>query len=298
MSARSTGVISSTLVSIDTDLSSRPLSTLDKSLITSCTSLFALPASPASGLLADYWGRKPVLLLADLLFIVGALWQAFTTTVPGMVAGRSIVGAAVGGASFVAPLYISELAPSPFRGRMVVVSALFITAGQVVAYLVGWGFSETAHGWRWMVGLGAAPAVVQCVLLWGWLPETPRWLVRAGKGDVARRVLGRVYGGEGNENEELVVKVLRGVEREILAEEEEAVGVRGVPAGGKGGWRAGVERVRDRFEQLANVGGNRRALIIACFLQGFQQLSGFVSLTPSPRSYLVSPMDGPRCILC
>lgn len=100
----STGVISSTLVSIGSDLSSRPLTITDKSLITSCTSLFALIASPITGVLADKLGRKKVILIADVLFIAGALWQAFTNTVWGMVAGRSVVGLAVGSASLLVPL--------------------------------------------------------------------------------------------------------------------------------------------------------------------------------------------------
>ncbi|KAE9961199.1 hypothetical protein EG328_004930 [Venturia inaequalis] len=74
-----TGVISSTLVSIDSSLSRRALTILDKSLITSSTSLFALLISPISGLLADGLGRKKVILLADALFVLGALWQALKT---------------------------------------------------------------------------------------------------------------------------------------------------------------------------------------------------------------------------
>ena len=127
----STGVISSTLVSIHNDLSNAPLSTLSKSLITSSTSLFALFASPATGFLADRLGRKPVLLLASCLFIIGALAQAVSTTVWAMIIGRSIVGLAIGSASFVAPLYISELAPRKLRGRLVVVQVLFISGGPV-----------------------------------------------------------------------------------------------------------------------------------------------------------------------
>ena len=68
-----TGVISSTLISIGTDLSGRPLTTLDKGLITSCTSLFALVASPIAGVLADRIGRKKIILFADALFTAGAL---------------------------------------------------------------------------------------------------------------------------------------------------------------------------------------------------------------------------------
>ncbi|KAF2184327.1 general substrate transporter [Zopfia rhizophila CBS 207.26] len=270
-----TGVISSTLVSIGTDLSSRPLSTLDKSLITSCTSLFALIASPLTGVLADHWGRKSVILLADVLFVLGALWQAFTQSVWGMIGGRSVVGIAVGSASFVVPLYISELSPSPFRGRLVTVSTLFITGGQVVAYIVGWIFSTQAHGWRWMVGLGALPATVQFLVL-QFMPETPRWLIKSNRTEQAKRVLVRTYGGDDN-IKNLVAAVMRRVEKEIY-EEEESAGERAVPGSAKSGWRAKLARINDNMTQLIAVGGNRRALIIACMLQGFQQLCGFNSL--------------------
>jgi SP family myo-inositol transporter-like MFS transporter 13 len=283
----STGVISSTLVSIaPTDLA-RPLTTLDKGLITSSTSFFALVASPLTGLLADSTGRKPVILLASLLFILGALLQAFSHTVSMMILGRSVVGLAVGSASFVVPLYISELSPSPFRGRLVTVSSLFITGGQVVAYIIGWAFSDTASGWRWMVGLGAAPAAVQLVLLAG-MPETPRFLVQKGRVAAGRAVLARVYGaGPGMHG--LVSAVLRRVEREILEEE----GLAGPAAKSQGGWKARAKHVSDQFGQLVAVGPNRRALTIACMLQGFQQLCGFnrcVATIPArpipPRAYL------------
>lgn len=100
----STGVISATLVSIKADLSGKLLTTIDKSIITACTSLFALVASPLAGVAADAFGRRRVLLVADVLFTVGALCQAFTSSVFGMVVGRSLVGLAVGSASMVSSL--------------------------------------------------------------------------------------------------------------------------------------------------------------------------------------------------
>ena len=100
----STGVISSTLVSIGSDLSQKPLTTLDKSLITSSTSLFALIASPVTGVLADKLGRKRIIIIADVLFVLGAVWQAVAQSVWSMIFGRSVVGLAVGGASLVVPL--------------------------------------------------------------------------------------------------------------------------------------------------------------------------------------------------
>ena len=159
---------------------------------------------------------------------------------------------------------------------MVTISSLFITAGQVVAYAVGWWFSTTAHGWRWMVGIGALPALLQFVMLF-FMPETPRWLVRAGKKQAARRVLVKIYeGAEGVNVERLVNGVLRRVEKEILDEENIVVGGREVgPV--KHGLSAKIGRVQENFAQLIGIGGNRRALIIACMLQGAQQLCGFVS---------------------
>lgn len=102
----STGVISSTLVSVGNDLSHRQLTTVDKSLITSSTSLFALIASPFGGVLGDRLGRKRVILIADVFFILGSLWQAATSSVWGMIVGRSLVGLAVGASSFVTPMYV------------------------------------------------------------------------------------------------------------------------------------------------------------------------------------------------
>ncbi|KAI9701451.1 MAG: hypothetical protein M1836_001506 [Candelina mexicana] len=273
-----TGVISSTLVSIGSDLSSRPLTIIDKSLITSCTSLFALIASPITGILADKLGRKKVILVADVLFILGALWQAFTSTVWGMIAGRSVVGLAVGSASLLVPLYISEVSPSPFRGRLVTVSSLLITGGQVVAYVIGYLLSSRARGWRWMVGIGALPAALQSLTL-AFLPETPRWLVKADRQEEAKRVLINTYGG-GQGVHHMVGTVLREIEREIL-EEEGAIKKRrshtstsskpsSIPQ-----W---FMRLQDTWAELFGVGGNRRALTIACMLQGFQQLCGFNSL--------------------
>ncbi|TGO19032.1 hypothetical protein BTUL_0006g00650 [Botrytis tulipae] len=272
-----TGVISSTLISLHTSLG-RPLTTLDKSLITSCTSLFALIISPLSGVLASSLGRKRVVLLADLAFVLGALIQAFTTTVWGMILGRSIVGLAVGAGSFVAPLYISELAPTMWRGRLVVLNVLFITLGQVVAYIVGWTFVEWGSletGWRWMVGLGAVPAAVQ-ILVMLFMPETPRWLIQVGRVDEGRSVLSRVF-GKGTEMQKVVDEVLKGIEREVR-EEDEAKRLREMARKTKGSGDSWISDAKDSWEELIGVGGNRRALTIACLLQGLQQLCGFNSL--------------------
>ena len=268
----STGVISSTLVSIKGDLG-RPLDNFDKSYITSCTSLGALIASPIIGLLADRFGRKSMILVADCLFIVGALWQATIGSVAGMIMGRTIVGFAVGGGSLVVPLYISELSPSAIRGKMVTVSVLFITLGQVVAYLVGYALAMKSGGWRWIVGLGAAPAVLQCGLML-FLPESPRWLIKAGKGSKARDILRKVYG---TGNEKAVEEVLHAIDTEILAEEAISFDIAAPEAEVSPAW---TKRMHTKYRELFHIGSNRRALTIACLLQGLQQLCGFVCFLP------------------
>ncbi|KAI6781531.1 Myo-inositol transporter-like protein [Emericellopsis cladophorae] len=266
-----TGVISSTLVSIGTSLSNRELTSMDKSIITSSTSLFALILSPLSSVLADKFGRKRVILFADVLFVAGALVQAYSDTVTGMVAGRCVVGAAVGAASFVVPLYIAEVAPASHRGRLVTMNVLFITLGQAVAYIVGWIFStfgSPTSGWRWTVGLGALPAVFQAGLVF-FMPETPRWLVKVGRSTAAKSVIQRVNGGAAASTRNADA-VIREIEVEAR-EEQEARRFREHE-------RAGPWRWLGAWQELLSEGQNRRALAIACLLQGLQQLCGFNSL--------------------
>ncbi|KAK9853565.1 hypothetical protein MYU51_006799 [Penicillium brevicompactum] len=265
-----TGVISSTLVTVGSDLSHRTLTTLDKSLITSCTSLFALIASPFTGVLADKLGRRKVILGADALFAIGALVQAFTSQVWGMILGRSIVGLAVGSASAVTPLYISELAPSHARGRLVTILSLFITGGQVVAYIVGWLFSLTPGGWRWIVGIGAFPAFFQLAIL-AFLPETPRWLVQAGYNARAKKVLTKIY-QDCPGCDRVVDRLVHDISKEIEQETSELGQPK--PRGSTPLW---IHDAFERGQQLFH-GGNRRALIIAMMLQAVQQLCGFNSL--------------------
>lgn len=201
--------------------------------------------------------------------------QASATSVWVMIAGRSIVGLAVGAASFVTPLYIAELAPSMFRGRLVTLNVLFITFGQMVAYLIGWLFGMLGGntGWRWMVGLGALPAVFQCFVMLA-MPESPRWLIQAGRTEEAKTVLQKVFG---NSNMKRTVQaVMKAIEREVREEQESR--------------RDRIRRsttkntgfISDSWSELFGVAGNVRALSIACLLQGLQQLCGFVSIMMPP----------------
>ena len=283
-------------MSIGTSLSGRALTSLDKSVITSVTALAALCASPAASAMADAAGRRPVILCADALFVLGAAVQALSTNVAGMVAGRAVVGAAVGAASFVVPLYVAELAPARHRGALVTLNVLCVTLGQALAYIIGWALSDppsaagvgaaNASGWRWMVGLGAVPAVIQGVLLLLFMPETPRWLVRAGRPAAAKNIIRKTIvasstpEGQRDDDEDehqtrLVNAILGDIEAEVRAEEEEIR--RRTPVAGASTKNGDGEWLRG-WRELWTVPRNRRALTIACLLQGLQQLCGFVSL--------------------
>lgn len=163
--------------------------------------------------------------------------------------------------------YISELSPPAYRGRLVTISALFITGGQVIAYVVGWLLSNYHGGWRWMVGLGALPAIIQASFL-GTMPETPRWLAKAERTEQALAVLKSVY-GEGEAAERVAVDTLKDIQKEILIEDDSAV---------VGHSLVSFARFNAKLTQLISIGSNYRALAIACLLQGSQQLCGFVGL--------------------
>ncbi|KAL7270846.1 hypothetical protein RUND412_006438 [Rhizina undulata] len=255
-----TASISAALLHLGPSLSTpeHPVDTWDKSVITSCTSFGALFGGLFAGVLADRIGRKGVIWVADGLFFLGAGWQAIAASVSAMVMGRTVVGVGVGVGSLIVPLYISELSPPSHRGRLVVISVLCITFGQLVAYTVGLVLSPPTLSedlsWRFILGLGAVPAMFQAVFMF-FMPETPRWLVMKGRRTEAGKVIEKVYGGV---NERTVERVLREIENGVETE--------------------GKEGLREKFRLLVTIGGNRRATILACLLQGLQQACGFNSL--------------------
>jgi sugar porter (SP) family MFS transporter len=108
---------------------------------------------------------------------------------------RFILGLSVGTASFVAPLYISEVSPPRVRGGLVSFNQLMITAGILLAYLVNFAFASMPDGWRWMLGVGAIPGAALAIGMLT-VPRTPRWLMEHGKEKEARDVLKRLRGSD------------------------------------------------------------------------------------------------------
>ncbi|GAA6002131.1 uncharacterized protein JCM10292_000770 [Rhodotorula paludigena] len=256
-----TGVIGGALVhkDVDADLGRYPLSSSNKEILTSATTLGALIAGFSSGVLADIIGRKLVIGLADIIFIVGAIIQAVAygpNSYWVMAVGRLIIGFGVGLASLIVPLYIGELAPTALRGRLVTLNVVAITAGQVIAYCLNLAFQDVAHGWRYMVGLGAVPPALQLVML-AWLPESPRFLLRRDKFEATVQILRKIYPFATDEQVHLKAEVISKSVKENM------------------GHRASFVQT---WKRLHFNGPNFRALVVACGLQGIQQLCGFNTL--------------------
>ncbi|KAF3929306.1 hypothetical protein AA313_de0208396 [Arthrobotrys entomopaga] len=259
-----TAIISSALLQLANPPEESPIPALtvgEQSLVTSITSISALISSLCSGPVSEY-GRKKAILAAAVVFILGAVWQSAAGSVQSLVVGRFIVGLGVGAGSAVVPMYITELSPAHLRSRLNTLNTVFITLGQIVAYLIGYWYSHTPFGWRPMFLLGGLPAAIQIVLLF-FLPESPRWLVQRGYTEQATSILARIYGikqEQSNASERrMLSQLIRSIERGVRSEHE-------------------LASTSAKWKSLIGKRGNRKALLISGGLQGFQQLCGFNAL--------------------
>jgi len=128
------------------------------------------------GLPSDKFGRKRTLQWIAFLFIISALGSAIAPEVNTFMLFRFFGGLSIGASSVVAPIYISEIAPPKYRGRMGISFQLNIVLGILVAYVSNYFLAGIPDDWRWMLGIVAIPAVLFFVLLF-LTPETPRWLI-------------------------------------------------------------------------------------------------------------------------
>jgi sugar porter (SP) family MFS transporter len=183
-----TGVVSGALLFLHTSFGN--VTSFDKELVTGLLLVGAAVGAFGSGRLSDTLGRRPVILITAIVFVLGVLGAAFSPTLWFLIAMRFVIGLAVGSASMAVPLYISEVAPPRARGALVSLNQLALTTGILVAFLVDYALSSSA-AWRLMFGLAAIPAVLLFV---GMLTqaESPVWLVTHGRIADARRVLTRV----------------------------------------------------------------------------------------------------------
>jgi sugar porter (SP) family MFS transporter len=167
---------------------------------TGSLALGAMAGCLFAGFYSDKYGRRPALLLAATVFLVSSLAMAFAPGRDFFIFSRFCAGIGVGMASVLSPMYIAEISPAAFRGRMVAINQLTIVIGILITNLVNYSLRDQGDdAWRWMFGLGAVPALLFLLGAW-WLPESPRWLLQSGNRTKAREVLQKI-GNEAYVNE-------------------------------------------------------------------------------------------------
>lgn len=186
-----TAIISSCLLFIGNDLG-HYLKPIEAETITSVTSVTALLGSVFAGALADRYGRRNVLAACCAIFIFSAILTGFAQSVAQLVWGRAILGIAVGGASMVTPVFISEVSASKARGRLLACNSLSCTGGQLVAYLLANMLKNTKNNWRILFLLAGVPPTL-FLLVVRFIPESPRYSVMQGDFQSAERALHRIY---------------------------------------------------------------------------------------------------------
>jgi SP family sugar:H+ symporter-like MFS transporter len=162
-----------------------------------------------AGTLADKLGRRTIMIVATVFFIVSAWGSGIATGSVEFVIYRVLGGFAVGAASVLAPAYISEVAPARYRGTLASIQQIAIISGLFVAFLSNYLLAGAAGGstqmfawgyeaWRWMFWIELAPAVLFLFALF-FIPESPRYLVASRKMDQALAVLRRLMGKQASE---------------------------------------------------------------------------------------------------
>jgi SP family arabinose:H+ symporter-like MFS transporter len=206
-----TAVISGTISLVSRQFGLTPLQV---GVFTSSALVGCIAGAAVCGMLADRFGRKPVLIASGILFVISAYGCAVSDSYAALLIARVIGGIAVGTTSVAAPLYISELAPARSRGRFVAFYQLSIVCGILLAYLSNWLIARNAASatgvwpggelgikifrnefWRAMFGAAIVPSLAFAVLLL-LLPESPRWLSRLGRSNTARKVGGDPAGSD------------------------------------------------------------------------------------------------------
>ncbi|GAB3507117.1 sugar porter family MFS transporter [Pseudoxanthomonas daejeonensis] len=157
-----------------------------------------------AGRLADRWGRRSVLIISAVLFLLSAIGAGAASSSLVFIVARVLGGFAVGAASVMSPAYIAEVAPARYRGRLATVQQIAIISGLFAAFLSNYLLAKTAGAstevlwgghaaWRWMFWMMAFPSALFLVLLLV-IPESPRYLVVKRRKDQALAVLSKLYG--------------------------------------------------------------------------------------------------------
>jgi MFS transporter, SP family, arabinose:H+ symporter len=164
-----------------------------------------------AGKLADRYGRKAILIACAILFALSGVGAACSFDLWSLVVFRLIGGLGVGAAAMVSPMYIAEIAPAKWRGRLVAFYQLAIVSGILLAYYSNYLFDDIGdNNWRWMFASQAAPSLLFLLLLL-LVPESPRWLVKTGRAEKAAHIIWKISG------EEQTIVTLQEIERSFAS---------------------------------------------------------------------------------
>ncbi len=187
----------------------------------SCALIGALAGALVTGWLTDKFGRKRLLAVAAVLFGISSILTGWAASFAAFAFWRVIGGVAIGMASNLSPLYIAEVSPGRWRGRLVALNQLTIVIGILLADVINWKIARPvpAHAaaaaiaaswdgrlaWRWMFTAVAAPSTLFLLGVF-FIPESPRWLMKQGRDSQAGRILSRIGGADHAENELVAIR--------------------------------------------------------------------------------------------
>ena len=215
----------------------------------SCALIGCLVGAMAAGATSDRFGRKRLLIFSAFLFTVTSLGIGLSENFTVFVIWRILGGVAIGLASNLSPMYIAEIAPAAMRGRLVATNQITIVIGILAAQVINYAIAETIPpgmreemlagswncqvGWRWMFAATAVPSMIFLLSMF-FVPESPRWLVKNGREEEARKIVAKIGGEEYadsalNEIRATLVNDIRKVDfRELLDPRMKSVLVLGV----------------------------------------------------------------------
>ncbi|XP_076945891.1 monosaccharide-sensing protein 2-like [Bidens hawaiensis] len=189
-------------------------------LIVATSLIGATLVTTCSGAIADWLGRRPMLIISSVLYVVSGLVMYWAPNVYLLLLGRLLDGFGIGLAVTLVPVYISETAPPEIRGSLNTLPQFMGSGGMFLSYCMVFGMSlMESPDWRLMLGVLSIPSVVYFFLTIFFLPESPRWLVSKGRMQEAKQVLQRLRGKEDVSGEMALLVEGLGVGGETLIEE-------------------------------------------------------------------------------